>query len=294
MQRRRSADDLSVRPDDDVATLLHQVADQVAVRRQRDRVALEERIAAVAAREERVDRQDARIRELEAALAQAREAAEPPVIDPIAAGKRRRLGKQLVGAGLVPKRVVREALKEQSRTGDRLGRILVGRGELTPTALLQMLAQQDGVPVVGTGDRGIGLLPVELALEHRAVALDVLGASSAASSPSSSAPEVPGAIAVRDLAGAVAVSEALGHVVELRLADAPTLMRLFAQAYGDGAAAVAPVAVGAAVATVAGVAANAPDTPGAPAAPAAHEPPAAPAAVGAARNGSPAGALARA
>jgi hypothetical protein len=236
MQRRHTPADPSPRPTDDVATLLHQVADQVALLRERDRIAMEVRAADLAAREARVDAQDARIRELAAALADAHAAAAGPVIDLGASGERRRLGKQLVRAGLVRKWDVRDALREQRRTGERLGRILVARGLLTPTALLQTLAQQDGVPPVGPGDRGIGMLPPELALEHRAVALEVPGGTA----PPSGGPM---AIAVRDLAGAVAVSEALGHVPELRLADAPTLVRLFAQAYGGGDPIVLPAAI---------------------------------------------------
>jgi hypothetical protein len=229
IRRNHQPDD---RTDYDVETLLRQVADRVALRCERDRIALEVRTADLVAREARVDVLTARIAELEAALTRA--TAPAPTFDAVApAAKRRRLGKHLVKEGVVDPSIVRDALKEHRRTGARLGEILIARGALSPTALLQSLTRRDGVAEVGADDRGVGLLPAAFALEHRTVALDVPGRPAR--------PGAPAAVAVLDLAGAVAVSEALGHAVEPRLADAATLVRLLAQAYGEDAEPVGPV-----------------------------------------------------
>jgi hypothetical protein len=139
--------------------------------------------------------------------------------------KRRRLGKQLIKQGIVPKSVVRAALEEQEVNGARLGEILVARGAIDGPTLAQALAYQDVVGLVTAADRPTPALPVTIAFEHRAVALETGGKDAGGPAP----------VAVTDLAAVPAIWESLGQSIEPKLADADTMERLLSAAYPDGA-----------------------------------------------------------
>jgi type IV pilus assembly protein PilB len=91
---------------------------------------------------------------------------------------RRWLGDTLLGAGLVTKQQLDEALKVQNSTGQKLGQALVALGYLSETALLQTLCSDAGIPFVAEHEiqpdpAAIALIPVELARTHNVVPLKV-------------------------------------------------------------------------------------------------------------------------
>ena len=95
-------------------------------------------------------------------------AAPPPAPAPAPAGERSRLGDLLVQKGLITAAQAEEALRLQGREGRRMGRILVERGWVEEPALLAVLGEQLGLPVVrlraGLYDPAVvALLPREVA-----------------------------------------------------------------------------------------------------------------------------------
>lgn len=218
-----------------------QFGQELAKRYEREHIAIELRAADVEAREARIDELHARVRELERALAAAvaeqrqRELIEAPkapdeqvALDPrliVGHPKGKRLGKQLVKRRVVTKSAVRDALKTQEQNGGRIGEILIASGVLLPQRLLEELAAQHGVAIVEPDDRGVGLIPANVALEQRAVALSV--------GKRSVAPGALTAVAFVDLESAPMIAEVLRGAIEPRLADAETIARLFADAYSS-------------------------------------------------------------
>ena len=151
-----------------------------------------------------------------AAVAKAQTAAPRP--------KRRRLGRQLVKRRVVTKSAVRQALETQQRSGEPIGKILVNQGAITSATLLLELALQQGVATVAPEDRGIALLPADVALRHSAVALTV--------GPRPVAPGALTAVGLVDLVHTTAISSVLGRAIEPRLTNTDTFARLFHEAYG--------------------------------------------------------------
>jgi len=216
-----------------------QFGQELAERYERERIAIELRAADVQAREARVEELRARVRALENALAAA--LADQRLREPIAADrppdaeapthpnvivghpKGKRLGKQLVKRRVVTRSAVRQALKVREEAGGRLGEILVASGALSPSKLLEELAFQHGIALVETDDRGIGLIPADVALEQRAVALAV-GRRPVADGAMA-------AVAFVDLDSAPMIADVLHGAIEPRLADAETVARLFGDAY---------------------------------------------------------------
>lgn len=74
-------------------------------------------------------------------------------------GPKRRLGEMLVEAGLTTEENVEEALAMQSETGKRMGQIMVAKGWVSETDMLEVLSHQLNVPFVklqaGLFDRGL-------------------------------------------------------------------------------------------------------------------------------------------
>ncbi len=122
------------------------------------------------------------------------------------------------------KSAVREALQTQQRSGEPIGKVLVDQGALTAKTLLLELAHQHGVATVTAEDRGIALLPANVALQHSAVALAV--------GPRPVSAGALTAVGLVDLVHAPAISSVLGRAIEPRLTDAATFARLFHEAYG--------------------------------------------------------------
>jgi hypothetical protein len=216
-----------------------QFGQELAQRYERERIAIEVRAADVQVREARIEELRARVRALENALEAS--LADRRLREPIAADlppdakaptdpnvvvghpKGKRLGKQLVKRRVVTRAAVRQALKVQEETGGRLGEILVASGALSPSRLLEELAHQHGIALVETDDRGIGLIPADIALEQRAVALAV-GRRPVADGAMA-------AVAFVDLGSAPMIASVLHGAIEPRLADAETVARLFGDAY---------------------------------------------------------------
>jgi MshEN domain len=65
------------------------------------------------------------------------------------------LGTLIFRAGLLPAETIESALQESSRTGKRLGEILLERNLLEETQLSRLLAGQKGLPFVTLSERGV-------------------------------------------------------------------------------------------------------------------------------------------
>jgi hypothetical protein len=65
------------------------------------------------------------------------------------------LGTLIFRAGLLPAETIESALQESSRTGKRLGEILLERNLLEETELSRLLAGQKGLPFVTLSERGV-------------------------------------------------------------------------------------------------------------------------------------------
>ncbi len=93
---------------------------------------------------------------------------------------RKRLGEILVAEGLVSKEMLEEAEREQSRTGEPLGAILVDSGHLTDTDLARTVAVQLQLPFLDLTKVSIspdlaGLFDREEIVRYRVVPVDRLG-----------------------------------------------------------------------------------------------------------------------
>ncbi len=113
----------------------------------------------------------------------ARVPAESPV--DVASGapvapRRKLLGEMLVEAGAITEAQLREALTEQERTGERLGRILIERGYISRQALGQILEAQRGIPYVNLGTHPIDehlvrSLPEWMVMQHKVLPIARVG-----------------------------------------------------------------------------------------------------------------------
>jgi hypothetical protein len=78
------------------------------------------------------------------------------------------LGTLIFRAGLLPAETIESALQESSRTGKRLGEILLERNLLEEAELSRLLAGQKGLPFVTLRERGIEQDAVKLFTEDQA------------------------------------------------------------------------------------------------------------------------------
>lgn len=78
------------------------------------------------------------------------------------------LGTLIFRAGLLPAETIETALQESSRTGKRLGEILLERKLLEETELSRLLAGQKGLPFVSLRERGVDADAAKLFTEHQA------------------------------------------------------------------------------------------------------------------------------
>jgi type II secretion system protein E len=95
---------------------------------------------------------------------------------PLLTTKRGRLGEMLISRELITPDQLEQALEEQRRTGELLGRILVRFNFLDEGALLQTIGDQLGVPVVTLNDRNVdpealSKVPDEFAMRHQLIPL---------------------------------------------------------------------------------------------------------------------------
>jgi type IV pilus assembly protein PilB len=87
-------------------------------------------------------------------------------------GPRRPLGQRLVNAGLISPQQLEFALKEQARTGQLLGEILVGLNFTTEAAIAAVVTRQSGevfddLAEIAVPPEVVGLLPVEMIRERK-------------------------------------------------------------------------------------------------------------------------------
>ena len=78
------------------------------------------------------------------------------------------LGTLIFRAGLLPAETIESALQESSRTGKRLGEILLERKLLEETQLSRLLAGQKGLPFVTLRERGVDVDAAKLFSEDQA------------------------------------------------------------------------------------------------------------------------------
>jgi hypothetical protein len=78
------------------------------------------------------------------------------------------LGTLIFRAGLLPAETIESALQESSRTGKRLGEILLERKLLQETELSRLLAGQKGLPFVSLRERGVDVDAAKLFSEDQA------------------------------------------------------------------------------------------------------------------------------
>ena len=78
------------------------------------------------------------------------------------------LGTLIFRAGLLPAETIESALQESSRTGKRLGEILLERNLLEETELSRLLAGQKGLAFVSLRDRGVDHEALKLFTEDQA------------------------------------------------------------------------------------------------------------------------------
>jgi hypothetical protein len=78
------------------------------------------------------------------------------------------LGTLIFRAGLLPAETIESALQESSRTGKRLGEILLERKLLEESALSRLLAGQKGLPFVTLRERGVDQEAARLFTEDQA------------------------------------------------------------------------------------------------------------------------------
>lgn len=78
------------------------------------------------------------------------------------------LGTLIFRAGLLPAETIEGALQESSRTGKRLGEILLERKLLEETQLSRLLAGQKGLPFVSLRERGVDVDAAKLFSEDQA------------------------------------------------------------------------------------------------------------------------------
>lgn len=86
------------------------------------------------------------------------------------------LGESLVGVGLISKDQLEKALKEQGKTGERIGRVLVSLGFVNEDDISKILGQQLGIPCVSLADYPIDpevmtLVSLNVAKRYRVIPL---------------------------------------------------------------------------------------------------------------------------
>src|SRR6185295_1061805 len=93
---------------------------------------------------------------------------------------RRWLGDTLLKAGLINKAQLDEALSLQSKSGDKLGTVLVDMGLISETDLLRSLSEAAGIPFIAALEapptaEAIALLHGDMARAHSAIPVNIDG-----------------------------------------------------------------------------------------------------------------------
>ncbi|MEK7401692.1 MAG: GspE/PulE family protein [Gemmatimonadota bacterium] len=150
---------------------------------------------------------------------------------------RRWLGDTLLNAGLVTKQQLDEALAIQTKTGEKLGTVLVELGYVGETALLQTLCADAGIPFLSEAELvpqadAIASLAVETARAHVAVPIKL-----------ESRHLVLAMADPFDLLGIRSLTRATGRSVRVAGAPREAVLRAIEQHYVTSAAAAAGVMV---------------------------------------------------
>jgi len=92
----------------------------------------------------------------------------------MATAKRKRLGELLIEAGYINEKILEEALKKASVTGNRIGEVLISEGYITEDMIAKALGEQYGIPYIGENileadKRFVELMPAELAYKLNAL-----------------------------------------------------------------------------------------------------------------------------
>jgi len=92
----------------------------------------------------------------------------------MATTKRKRLGELLIEAGYINEKILEEALKKASVTGNRIGEVLISEGYITEDMIAKALGKQYGIPYIGENileadKRFVELMPAELAYKLNAL-----------------------------------------------------------------------------------------------------------------------------
>jgi len=147
---------------------------------------------------------------------------------PAPAPKRKLLGERLVEEGLVSRDQLELALREQKRTGERIGDILIDLGFVTQELISSALASEAGVNFVQLEDRlvepkAIRCVPEAMARRYKILPLAVDRGRLT--------------IAMANVFDVVAIDEvqrATGLVVDIASATEPSILRAIEQNYAGG------------------------------------------------------------
>ena len=93
---------------------------------------------------------------------------------------RKRLGELLLSEGMISEEQIQEALRQQQKTGELLGEVLVKLGYVTATDIARIIATQFGLPYIDCsryfiGKEVLGLFKQEMLQKHQFVPLDRIG-----------------------------------------------------------------------------------------------------------------------
>jgi hypothetical protein len=145
------------------------------------------------------------------------------------------LGTLIFRAGLLPAETIESALQESSRTGKRLGEILLERNLLEETELSRLLAGQKGLPFVTLRERGVDADAARLFSEDQARLYRALPFELNGGSPTVAISDPTNEVVMRN------IREALdGTEVQFAVATRSELAQLMAEIYhpnGNGSAA---------------------------------------------------------
>jgi type IV pilus assembly protein PilB len=91
-----------------------------------------------------------------------------------------RIGDVMLTRGLISQQQLDTALKEQEATGKRLGEILVGRGWISSTDLVEVISERLGLPKItikglAADPEVVNIIPLPTAKKHRVVPLFKIG-----------------------------------------------------------------------------------------------------------------------
>jgi cellulose synthase/poly-beta-1,6-N-acetylglucosamine synthase-like glycosyltransferase/peptidoglycan hydrolase-like protein with peptidoglycan-binding domain len=135
-----------------------------------------------------------------------------------------RLGELLLDAGALSRRDLRAALREQERSGGRLGKILAASGTVPVATVTQALARNLRMETLRRDDKAVPLLDAEDARGWRAVAVSGWRRDSRAMAVALTDPD-------QDVLAWL--EESLGRPVEPRLCEEATLDELLRSVYAD-------------------------------------------------------------